>query len=213
MVLFISMRACRQGLHSNMGPFYKAENRRRRVSFFIRLVLALVMMALVVFASYEHFWSEKGEGTRRTSSKPFRGKQMVESLKFTGEDKKNNPYAVIAERGVNESASTVKLDNVKSRFIMGDGSQIFVLAKEGSLNFDKEKRADLKGGVSFIRDNKCEFMTDKATINFKENILKSDDAVEGQSDFGHVIAEGFSYDANKKALCFKGKTVITDEKI
>ncbi|MBR9972030.1 LPS export ABC transporter periplasmic protein LptC [Magnetospirillum sulfuroxidans] len=114
------------------------------------------------------------------------------NARYQGVDKRNNPFAVTADRGVEEDPQNgvVVLDNPKADFVTQGGAGVYIEAKLGTY-YQQEQWLDLEGDVNLYHDQGYELHTQRARINLKDSTAEGHDPVTGNGPQGRLNGKGF----------------------
>ncbi|MEM7617659.1 MAG: LPS export ABC transporter periplasmic protein LptC [Pseudomonadota bacterium] len=123
---------------------------------------------------------------------------------FTGRDKHNRPYNIIADAANQINSNQVELTNLKGE-LMGQTNNNWysVMANEGNF-FLLEQKLDLAGNITINSHNGYEINTRQAELNLKENIAYGNDNVKINGPVGYLESEGFQINGDENEIIFLG---------
>lgn len=133
--------------------------------------------------------------------------QAVERARFTGVDRRNNPYTVTAERASQAPGETdvIALRAPKADITTQSEAWVAVAAPAGTYNKESQILR-LNGGVNLFHDQGYEFATDEAVIDFSKGVAWGNSAVTGQGPFGELNAAGFYILEEGERIIFTGQS-------
>ncbi|MBU3889363.1 LPS export ABC transporter periplasmic protein LptC [Methylosinus sporium] len=140
------------------------------------------------------------EGTRIT----------IESPKLVGYRKDGRPYELRARTGVQDIAKpdVFELERLEVR-IQSDNESNVVLTAEKGLYDAKKDRANLSGGAHLYDGKHYDLRTDAAVIDFRGNIVTSDQPTRLTLDKSIVTARSVEFSQNERRATFSGAVHTT----
>lgn len=129
------------------------------------------------------------------------------NARYHGVDKRNNPFAVTAERGTEEDPKNgvVVLDNPKADFITQGGAGVYVEARLGTY-YQQEQWLDLEGDVNLFHDQGYELHTQRARVHLKDGTAEGSDPVNGRGPQGRLDGQGFQISDQGRKIVVKGQS-------
>ncbi|MBI2242214.1 MAG: LPS export ABC transporter periplasmic protein LptC [Magnetospirillum gryphiswaldense] len=190
-----------------------ASHRHSRRVAMLRVVLpasALVLLVLlVIWPSLKPM--EKGFqlGFADLAPTSVENLSMV-NAHFHGIDKRNNPFAVTADRGTEEDPKNgvMVLDNPKADFVTQSGAGVYIEAKLGTY-YQQEQWLDLEGDVNLYHDQGYEMHTQRARVNLKDSSAEGHDPVTGKGPQGRLDGQGFRLSDEGKKIVITGQSGMT----
>lgn len=132
---------------------------------------------------------------------------VVENLKFSGLDTKNQPYSLTAARALQstDSINFTDLEKPQGEFSLNNGSWLSGQADLG--RFDQlNKRLWLGGGVRLFYDRGLQFSTSELQLDIGKNLAWSKKPVLIQGDFGEIQGQGFYVMDSGNVVVITGKS-------
>ena len=165
----------------------------------------LILMIII----WPHF-EEKPDGFRlrpsNVSPETTSG-QMFVNARYTGTDRRNNPFTITAKALQQQSKDdeTIALHGPTADIFLNAGSWVAVMAPIGSYS-KKARLLKLSGGVDLFHDDGYEFHTEVAMIDLVDGVASSDRPVHGQGPFGQLKSSGFQILDGGERIRFQGRT-------
>ena len=179
----------------------------------MKLILPLVAGLLITLVIA---WPQVGDQppTLQLASAPVdigeaEGGQKVVNARFTGVDKKDQPYVVTADeaRQPNHDSDRVRLKNPKADITLNGGAWVAASAPKGVYR-TKDSVLTLDGGISLFHDDGYEFRTRSATIDLERGTARGREPVQGAGPFGTLAAKGFRILEQGRRMVFTGKSKV-----
>ncbi len=132
---------------------------------------------------------------------------VVENLRLSGVDAKNQPYRVTAARAMQEgdTKNLIGLETPQAEITLTTGNWI-----SGKANYGRyDQQANLlwlDGNVQVFHDQGYRFSTNQAQVDMGQNTASGEQPVLIQGDFGQIKGQGFEILNKGKTLIIKGKT-------
>ena len=135
------------------------------------------------------------------------------NARYQGIDKRNNPFAVTADKGTEEDPKNgvVVLDNPKADFVTQSGAGVYIEARLGTY-YQHEQWLDLEGDVNLYHDQGYELHTQRARINLKDSSAEGHDLVTGKGPQGRLDGKGFRITDEGRKIVVTGQSGMTLKK-
>jgi len=172
----------------NTARVRKARRPRRLVNF-LRIALpataAVVLLALVV-------WPVIKPNSIKTAIMKNIPDLVIDNLRFTGLDSKNEPYSMTALKATRPGGAEniFDLDQPNAEITLANGAWVSGRAQYGRYEQDSRKLW-LGGDVQMFHDKGYQFTTDEAQVDLKENFAWGEKPVLIQGNFGEIRGQGF----------------------
>jgi lipopolysaccharide export system protein LptC len=127
---------------------------------------------------------------------------VIDNLHFTGVDKDNQPYSVVARLAtqVPNAKGVIDLDQPQAEVTLQDGAWLSGKARQG--RFDQQgNRLWLGGDVEFFHDGGYQVQTDEAQFDIKNNLAWGEKPVLIHGGFGTIQGDAFH-------MLDRGKVVV-----
>ena len=130
---------------------------------------------------------------------------VIDNLRYTGVDNKNQPYSLMAAQATKPSSMRGMYDLVKpeGEITLDNGSWLDGRANYGRYD-EIGKKLWLGGNVQLFHDKGYQVTTDEAQINMGANEAWGDKDVLIQGNFGTVRGEGFRFLNEGNTIVIKG---------
>ncbi len=129
----------------------------------------------------------------------------IEQPKLVGYSKDGRPYELRAKLGVQDITKPDIFDLEEMEVNFGEsGDAATVLAAQKSRYNSTADRADLSGGVRIIKKNNYDLALDSAVMDFKENVMTSDQPAKLTLPDGEVTSKRVKFSQNERRATFIG---------
>lgn len=137
------------------------------------------------------------------------GDQQVVNARFTGMDRNQQPFTVIADSATQsqQMPDRVSLAFPKADVTMKNGAWVALSGANG-LYYRNRQALDLNGDVTLFHDSGFEMRTAAAHIDFNTNIASGDSPVQGQGPLGTLDAKGFRVVEGGRRIWFAGPSQV-----
>jgi len=168
----------------------------------------VLILMIVVWPQFE----EKPDGFRlrpSTVSLETAGGQKLVNARYTGTDRRDNPYTITAKALAqkNKDDEDIALHGPTADIFLDAGSWVAVTAPVG--NYSRKARTlKLTGGVDLFHDDGYQFQTEVATVDLADGIASSDQPVRGHGPFGRLRSSGFRILDGGERIEFKGRSQL-----
>jgi lipopolysaccharide export system protein LptC len=132
---------------------------------------------------------------------------VIENLRLSGMDAKNEPYKLMAEKALQipETKGLFDLDRPKGELATSGGAWIAGQALHG--RFDQNsKKLWLGGEVELFHDNGTQFQTSEAQVDLNKNAAWGERPVVIHGSFGEIHGQGFKMFNGGKVLVVTGQS-------
>ena len=202
----------RPGIISTGSGETRAGGRYSRFVGLMRIGLPVVACAIIVLVIA---WPQIDDGPQKfklglsTTMATEGGEQQIVNPRFTGIDRKQQPYTVTADAA---SPKKNKPENVALSFPKADittngGAWLALSADTGLYNRNTE-RLDLSGSVNLFHDAGHEIKTSTAQIDLAKGTAVGEEPVVGHGPVGTLSSTGFQVMDSGARLLFTGKSKL-----
>ena len=172
---------------------------RRLMIWSATAVVGLVMVGLAAqalrFLPMDLRFSRIGlQGTRIT----------IDSPKLVGYRKDGRPYELRAAVGIQDMATPDVFELQEMEVRMDGGESVVILTSKKGVYDSKHDHADLTGGVRIHDDKQFDMKLASAQMDFRANVMSSDQPVTLKIDHGDVVAKSVEFSQNDRRATFIG---------
>lgn len=171
------------------------------------LVAGLITVTVIV-------WPQVGDkpeqfslgGVSRVTANDSGGQQVI-NARFTGTDRKEQPFTVTADAAaqVQSAPELVDLSFPKADIALQSGAWLSLSADSGV--YDRNRQVlNLRGSVNLFHDTGYELHTSAARIDLAAGTASGDRPVSGHGPLGTLDASGFRVLDRGKRLIFTGQS-------
>lgn len=175
----------------------------------LRIALPVIaLLGIVLFLLWPLFAERQGglrlgEAPMTASGEAY---MRMTNPQFSGIDRKNQPYKITAESGVQQTAdeSVLDLQAPVADIAQNNGHWVALTASTG--RYDRTQNLlDLAGKVTVYHDDGYEVTTSQAHVDLKGGTADGDEPVAGQGPRGTIVSEGFKLLDRGDTVVFTGK--------
>lgn len=129
----------------------------------------------------------------------------IKTPKLVGYRQDGKPYQLTAQVGVQDMATpdVFELSSANVRLESGPGDAVLLTAGLALYNA-KTDRADLSDGVRIYKDNSFDLALNRAVMDFKANVLTSDQPATLKLDKITITADAAEFSQNERRGAFTG---------
>ena len=205
------------GASAAQAPDLARRLARRRIgashSRFVRLMKLVLPAAAGVLVLMIVAWpqiADRPEGFQLGASSGSllaAGQHKLVNARYTGTDRRDNPFTITARAVAQNEASAdeVDLQGPTADIFLGAGTWVAVTAPIGSYR-KKDQILELTGGVDMFHDDGYEFHTEVAVVDLSAGVASGDHPVRGQGPFGRLRSNGFRILDGGQRVRFLGRS-------
>lgn len=139
---------------------------------------------------------------------PQTGQNTATKPQFNGVDKKNQPYVLVAEQGVQMGENNLLLSNAEFTLSLLNNETVKLRADQADYDHVAEKIL-MTGNVVLSHSKGYRFQTTKAWIDVKESIAYGEDPVDGAGPAGEIKSpNGFKLTDHGDHIVFYGRSQL-----
>ena len=192
--------------------FHNAERHTKLVAILRKVLPAFALIVLAAYFISSRMSASVSIGDMTASVGGIEiadGNLRMVNPKFQGADKKNGKYVIGADYADQDikKPNLIKLHAIKADLAGVDGGWSRMTAARGLFD-NKTGRLVMRDGINIATSSGVAGELARASLDTKNQILRSHSPVSFVLPNGTVSANGLTYDAAKRTLTFRGKVTV-----
>lgn len=185
------------------------KSRSRMIEWLKYSLPGLALMALLVLIGWPQVqrWIYQQQPTLAEVTFAPRDNNTATRPEFKGLDKKNQPYTITADHGVEIPPDEIQLTYPKMVMNLKSGDVVTLTSNSGQLNKVTNKM-HLTGSVTLTHSQGYALETAEAWIDYNEGSAHSDSPIWGNGPTGAIQAKGFRLAERGNKVSFIGGTQL-----
>lgn len=127
--------------------------------------------------------------------------------RYQGVDAQNRPYTVIAETATQQSANSVRLEDLSADMMLESAAWLALTADSGLMDTQK-KTLELNDNIHLFYEGGYEFRSTHAFVDLKAGTTTGDVPIEGQGPAGTLKARRYAIFDKGKRLVFNDSVTV-----
>jgi lipopolysaccharide export system protein LptC len=188
------------------AEFASARRHSRRVRL-LKFGLPLTALFAMGFFAAATFLADSNNPAPSVQSVSMSdGRVVMAKPKLEGFDSDKRPYAMTAERAIQQSAASniIELENVVADLPFGK-SETAKLTADGGTFDNASNKLDLKDNIRLSSSGGMKAVLSQASINLSTNEMSSDAPVDIETEGSHITADRMRIEERGKVFVFESR--------
>lgn len=188
------------------AEFALARRHSRRVRLLKFGLPLAALFAMGFFAGATFLADSNNPAPSAQSVSMLDGRVIMAKPKLEGFDADKRPYVMTAERAIQQSASSsrVELEQIVADLPFGK-SQTANLTADGGVFDSASNKLDLKDNIRLITSDGVKAVLSEASIQLSTNEMASDAPVDIVTDGSHITSDRMRIEGGGKVFVFEGR--------